>query len=84
MDLKIEEGRVYGARYYTVKPMLVWGQDDANMWSTMEEWSITAFGKTTRSIWADCPHLSERWYMNNSKFWFREPKDLSWFVLRWS
>jgi hypothetical protein len=24
-----------------------------------------------------------RWYMNNSKFWFRDKKDLEWFLLRW-
>ena len=24
-----------------------------------------------------------RWYANNAKFWFRQKKDLEWFILRW-
>jgi hypothetical protein len=73
MDLIIEEGRVYGARYYTVQPM--WAD-----WNQLEEWCISVFG-TVSSIW---DKELGRWYMNGSRFWFREKKDLEWFILRWT
>ena len=75
-------GTVYGEQYYTVAPpMVAWPP-----WSDMEEWCIETFGASTGSIWfkANIQAPNERWYQNNSKFWFRSEADLSWFLLRWS
>lgn len=73
--LDISEGRVAGARYYTVEPV---GQCD---WYEMQKWMVETFGETADDgVWTP----GERWYANNSKFWFRNRKDLDWFVLRWS
>ena len=79
----LDTGTVYGARYHTVSPG--WGAP----WEEMTKWCVKTFGPVTGSIWADTttpsviPKPGERWYMNNSKFWFREQKDLEWFMLKW-
>jgi hypothetical protein len=74
-NLELEEGRVYGARYLTVHPSNGWH------WNEMMEWMITTFGPTAHDgVWT--PNM--RWYANNAKFWFRNEKDLTLFLLRWS
>jgi hypothetical protein len=78
MDWKpfvLSEGRVYGARYLTVNPGNSWH------WNEMMAWMIQTFGPTAHDgVWTP----SMRWYANNSKFWFRNEKDLTMFILRWS
>ena len=78
----VSEGNVFGEKYYTVDPDIkayepfLYHQD----WYDMENWCIKTFGCTpANGVWE--PH--GRWYMNNSKFWFREKKDLEWFLLKW-
>jgi len=74
-ELELDEGRVYGARYLTVHPNNGWH------WNEMMEWTVEQFGPTAHDgVWT--PGM--RWYANNAKFWFRNPKDRDWFVLRWS
>lgn len=73
--LELGEGRVYGARYLTVHP------SNGATWNEMMEWMVETFGPTADDgVWT--PNM--RWYANNAKFWFRNEKDLNWFVLRWS
>jgi len=75
------EGRVYGARYWTVHPVLepVWNTEPT-VWHEMMEWMIDTFGPTSKDgVWTP----SQRWYANNAKFWFREEKDLLVFLLKW-
>jgi hypothetical protein len=68
------EGTVYGKPYLTVQPMSI------VKWKEMEAWMVETFGSTAHDgVWT--PNM--RWYMNNSKFWFRDKKDLEWFLLRW-
>lgn len=73
-------GTVYGSRYYTVAP------HQANVsWRDMEQWCLDTFGENTGSIWAETtPDPGERWYVNNSKFWFKSEADRTWFLLKWS
>jgi hypothetical protein len=74
--LEFDEGRVYGARYYTVAPI-----NASDKWNDMMTWMIETFGPSADDgVWTP----SMRWYANNAKFWFRNKKDLDWFVLRWS
>ena len=74
-NLELKEGRIYGARYLTVHPSNGWH------WNEMMEWMITTFGPTAHDgVWT--PNM--RWYANNAKFWFRNEKDLTLFLLRWS
>jgi hypothetical protein len=68
------EGTVYGQKYLTVQPM------SSVKWKEMEAWIVDTLGPTSvDGVWT--PDM--RWYMNNSKFWFRDKKDLEWFLLRW-
>ena len=86
VNFKFDEGRVYGSRYYTVQPL---PDDDTYYnipWYDMMEWVEQSLGPSKDSIWFSnekAPTPNERWYANNSKFWFRNKKDLEWFILRW-
>lgn len=79
MDMKLSEGRVYGARYYTVQPMMTWSSTRQHWWD-MEDWCIEIFGATHKEgVWIP----RQRWYTNDRQFWFREEADRTWFVMRW-
>jgi len=77
-DIRLSEGKVYGARYYTAEPV---GGD----WHEMAGWCIEHFGSSGNNMWGDqkAPEPAERWYMNNRKFWFRDEMDRMIFVLKW-
>lgn len=79
--LNCEEGDVYGIKYYIVQ---VDGRNfygDYDVWNEMISWVTKIFGPTADDgIWS--PGM--RWYVNNSRFWFKEERDREWFVLRWS
>ena len=82
--MKISEGRVYGSRYYTVEPVPDWPYNID--WYGMIDWLESTYGPSKGSIWFEknvAPEAGERWYANNSKFWFRNKKDLEWFILKW-
>ena len=74
-------GTVYGSRYYTVAPAM-----GLHPWREMEEWCSEIFGASTGSIWGESPvpKPGQRWYQNNSKFWFRSEADRTCFLLKWS
>lgn len=76
MELELHEGRIYGARYWTVRPFL----NDAVKWDEIDDWCVQAFGPSPKDgIWTP----GARWYANNLKYWFRNESDLTAFVLRW-
>ena len=76
-DLKLSEGRVYGARYYCVEPV-------GGSWREMEYWCLEHFGSAGEHIWGEkFPEPAQRWYTNNRKFWFRDQKDQLMFVMKW-
>ena len=78
-DLIISTGTVYGTSYHTVYPV---GGD----WRAMEEWGIQTYGQIG-SVWRKDFKVLEpgsRWYMNDRRFWFRDERDLTLFLLRWS
>ena len=76
-DLKLSEGTVYGARYYTVEPV-------GGSWREIEQWCMAQFGSAGEHIWSDkAPEPAQRWYMNNRKFWFRNEADRLMFIMKW-
>ena len=87
-QLIYDTNTVYGKRYYTVKPE--WEVDRNGWynqeWQDMLTWCIETFGPCKSLIWGEnpIPEPMERWYANNSKFWFRDQRDRDWFTLRWS
>lgn len=76
-DLVLSEGTVYGSRYYCVEPI-------GGSWLEMESWCLDYFG-TNGSAWDKdkAPEPNARWYMNDRRFWFREEKDRTMFILKW-
>ena len=73
-------GTVFGHLYHTVEPRNIEWQDSRRMWDDIFLWCSQMFGEVG-SPWQTEPN--RRWYANNSKFWFRDEKDLAWFMLRW-
>jgi len=86
MELALDEGQVYGARYHTVKPMWpewdsVFNWSDVTPWHDMVAWCVKTYGPTPRDgVWTP----GARWYVNNTKFWFKNQEDQMIFMLRWS
>ena len=78
-DLILSEGTVYGARYYCVEPV-------GGNWINMETWAVQTYGETG-SLWRETKNSTleplQRWYMNDRRFWFRNEKDRTMFILRW-
>lgn len=72
--LQVSHGTVLGHRYHTVSLM---GYD----WNAVEAWALEQFGRYT-TVWN--LEKGARWYLNSGRFWFRDDKDLSIFLLRWS
>lgn len=88
VTLRVGEGRVYGARYHTVEPLFpghidTWFRDE---WKAMEAWCTEVMGIPSE-VWAlsgKSPPVNQRWYVNSSKFWFRNESDMTMFIMRWS
>jgi hypothetical protein len=78
MKLISAEGTVYDEKYYTVQ---VYNENSRWLWKHVEDWCKVTFGDTPKDgVWTP----NARWYMNNRTFWFREKKDLEWFIIRWT
>lgn len=82
--LVVEEGTVCGVKYQTVRFYFSWDLNGdwggINAWDQMSQWCEQSFGPTPEDgVWT----AGARWYANNSKFWFRDPEDLSLFLLKW-
>ena len=78
-DLILSKGTIYGSQYYTIEPV-------GGSWLEMEEWAVQTYGGVG-SVWHEKNGSLEplhRWYMNDRRFWFRDEKDLTMFILRWS
>ena len=78
-ELILTEGRIHGARYYCVEPV-------GGAWHEMEVWALDTYG-SPGDMWPkddfNWPD-NMRWAMNNRKFWFRNERDRTMFLLRWS
>lgn len=72
-ELKTMEGRIHGAVYHLVEPI-------GGNWREMELWCEQSFGPIS-NVWDE--ELG-RWYSNDRKFWFRNERDSTLFIMRWS
>jgi hypothetical protein len=81
VQLVRDTGTVFGIRYHTMEPRNLEWQDSRKIWDDMMLWCNHAFGELSLP-WQTEPN--GRWYANNAKFWFRDEKDLAWFMLRWA
>lgn len=73
--MTVSQGTVFSRPYHTVEP-------HGGSWLDMESWCCNTFGEPG-SVWGDFT-TNNRWYMNNSRFWFRDQKDLAFFLMKWS
>jgi hypothetical protein len=80
MELILDEGKVFGARYYTVGMKTEFYFEPNNLWNDMMAWNVRTFGTSPRE---GVFEPNGRWYANNAKFWFRNEEDLTLFVLKW-
>lgn len=70
-----------GTDYYCVSIQIVYWVDPTHTWSEMQAWCLDLFGPQGDPCGDES---SARWYYNDSKFWFREERDRTLFMLRWS
>ena len=76
-QLVISEGSVYGSSYYCVEPV-------GGSWLQMETWCLDTMGENGSAWDKDkAQEPNARWYMNDRRFWFRDEKDRTMFVLKW-
>ena len=91
LTITTEEKRLNGARYYVANVSCISGtnwwvpygvskQELQRDWLKLEDWCYSTFGKRPLNEW---PASSDRWFVNNSSFWFRDHDDLLMFLLRW-
>lgn len=77
----LDTATVFGSKYYTVEPKWVdWG-DRHNEWNGWLSWCQETFGGTG-DLFNQQPLA--RWYANNSRLWFKNEKDVTMFLLKWS
>lgn len=78
--LTITTGTVYGKVYNVIQVHNSELYGPSNIWNEMITWAVDTFGPTPYDgVWTS----DARWYVNNAKFWFKDKKDLEWFLLRW-
>ena len=65
MTLQLDEGRVFGERYWTVKPVPEWDLagdwGGVDTWHQMVEWMVETFGPTPKDgVWtSECRRSEE-------------------------
>lgn len=84
--VEVSDGTILGSHYHSAKPIYDDGayaiSGRSEKWDKAVEWCVENFG-TTRLPWVNGGKL-ERWYVNNSTFWFKNEEDLTLFLLRWA
>lgn len=78
--LYLSSASINNEQYYIVEPTNDKQSEFHYNWSDMEAWCTEMFGSTPADgVWTS----GAVWYMNNSKFWFRNELDQTLFVLKW-
>ncbi len=78
-ELVLSESKLHGACYYCVEPV-------GGNWLDMQAWVTEVFGEPGDVwpmhdfTWPEVP----RWVQNHRKFWFRNERDRTVFILKWS
>jgi hypothetical protein len=95
MNLTTYRGNVYGFEYHVVGighpehegiiNLIEVLDEEERRWNHMVEWCVNTFGPVNIDVSRPGIILpNQRWYTNNAKIWFRDKKDLTWFILRWA
>ena len=83
------EKRLNGSKYWLAKPNFMPEPGALNYnitltrraWNDMDDWCVSMFGERPMNVW---PQAGDRWFANDSAFWFRDESDCLLFLLRWS
>jgi hypothetical protein len=75
-ELVLAERLYRTAKFYTVEPI-------GGNWLDMETWCLKTFGPSD-DVWDFKTVNVGRWYKNDRKFWFRNERDRTMFIMRWS
>jgi hypothetical protein len=75
-ELVLAERLYRTAKFYTVEPI-------GGNWMDMEVWCLKTFGPSD-DVWDFKTANVGRWYKNDRKFWFRNERDRTMFIVRWS
>jgi hypothetical protein len=80
-DVKFEcaEEAYHDTVFYTVKPIGWLMMTSTPSWDEMIQYCITTFGPS-EGIWVK----GERWYVNSARFYFRDSRDRTAFLLRFA
>jgi len=79
-NLRFSPGRRDGSMYYTVLVLSQPFYGDNPEWDNMMSWCVENFGPTSHVTVGE---PAQRWYVNNTRFWFRDQQDFEWFSLKW-
>jgi hypothetical protein len=73
-----DTGTIFNYPAVTVRPI-------GGNWRLMVNWCVETFGPESRvlELLAE-PERAGRWYTQDRVFWFSEPRDREWFVLKWT
>jgi hypothetical protein len=70
--------RLYsGTHFYTVEPV-------GGNWLEMQQWAYASYGESGHPWLSPDDLVQCRWLANDRKFWFRNERDRTMFILRWS
>lgn len=76
-ELVLGDRRIHGSRFYTVEPV-------GGNWLDMQQWAQDTYGEPSH-LWVSPDDLVQcRWFANDRKFWFRNERDRTMFIMRWS
>ena len=84
-ELVLGQSTYMDTQYYTVEPV-------GGNWLAMETWCVDTFGDRS-NVWDITTSYSDeqlawrergRWYANDRRFWFRNERDRTVFILKWS
>jgi len=65
--------------YYTAEVI-----NAGTLWDEIMPWMNDNFGPAAEKITPGLWREGSCWFLNRGEFWFKNKKDLDWFVLRWS
>ena len=82
IKLSVKESKWHGCWYLVIEPCIEsWDiVERTNTWAAINSWCRETYGPVG-DVWSN---QSERWYANGGKYYFRNPADLTAFMLRWS
>jgi len=65
--------------YHVISPII-----SMDEWYILVEWCVDTFGASGTDDLPGIWSKQQRWYVNSSRFWFRDESDRDLFLLKWA